>query len=95
LCWCFWFVCLCCCTPQFEHSFVLALGYVSMSLGIAGQARTRVIVGLFFHCSWVCLFKQGVVVVWGCLFNVVGNHSFNTVFVSVLFCFPMFLGIVV
>ena len=28
---------------------MLALGYVSMSLGIAGQARIRVSVGLFVH----------------------------------------------
>ena len=44
---------------------MLALGYVSMSLGIACQARIRVIVG-----SWVCLFKQGVVLVVGELFIV-------------------------
>ncbi len=74
LCWCFWFVCLCCCTPQFKHSFVLALGYVSMSLGIACQARIRVIVG-----SWVCLFKQGLVLVVGELFIVVGNRRLRTV----------------
>ena len=45
---------------------MLALGYVSMSLGIAGQARIRVIVG-----SWICVFKQGVLLVVGKLFIVV------------------------
>jgi hypothetical protein len=62
-----------------KHGFVLVSGCFSTLLGITVQARVCFSVGLVFQCCCDCAFKQGFVLVVGCVFNAVGNRSLSKV----------------